>query len=423
MHLFSFGNLTQFLNIFLGDDGQNKGGNNAGRGHQSSGQGFNFNFGGAGAGGGFGGFGGFPGGGGGFGGFGGGFPGGGGRGAGGGSRQQQSRPPAPNVFTDKDGVHSLSSSKYPDSKSRFIWYVVLRFINMRFSLQQYLFNHFELNRVIIFYDPRDERIPNIKDKFIKLASTLKQGGVKTGAVNCEREQELCRKHGGVGSVSMVHHLTRVPYQGDLGNFNPKSLFDFVNEKAPGDVANLRLSTQANDFVLTRCGNKKTSSFGIGLILFTSKFETPLMLKTLSFALSGKVAVGEVRGGNENLTREFGLTYAYPMLVAVCGGKEKLANEIYTGDMKDISSIEKFAQEFVSPQKCQNLQKKAQKEKERRQAQKKSVSSLTEQELNKKRVSELREIVEDLSLSTAGMLEKGDYIRSILEHNSRIKQEL
>ena len=39
-----------------------------------------------------------------------------------------------------------------------------------------------------------------------------------------------------------------------------------------------------------------------------------------------MVVGESRGANDNLAREFGLGNAFPILIAVCAGQEKLANE-------------------------------------------------------------------------------------------------
>ena len=51
-----------------------------------------------------------------------------------------------------------------------------------------------------------------------------------------------------------------------------------------------------------------------------------MIKSVAHALRGKVVVGEARGANDNLAREFGLGNAFPILVAVCAGQEKLANE-------------------------------------------------------------------------------------------------
>lgn len=83
----------------------------------------------------------------------------------------------------------------------------------------------------------------------------------------------------------------------------KELYEFVNEKAPSaGLANLRLSPQATDFIANTCADKTKASLGIGLILFTAKFDSSLLMKSVAHALRGKVAVGEVRGSNDKLAR-------------------------------------------------------------------------------------------------------------------------
>ena len=46
----------------------------------------------------------------------------------------------------------------------------------------------------MFYSPRDNDTKEFKDKFVKLAASLKAAGVKVGAVNCEKEPALCGKY-------------------------------------------------------------------------------------------------------------------------------------------------------------------------------------------------------------------------------------
>ena len=58
-----------------------------------------------------------------------------------------------------------------------------------------------IHRLIFFHSPRDKESKAFKDKYIKLAATLKLSGIKTGAVNCEKEEVLCERH-------QAGHLTR-----------------------------------------------------------------------------------------------------------------------------------------------------------------------------------------------------------------------
>jgi hypothetical protein len=54
---------------------------------------------------------------------------------------------------------------------------------------------------------------------------------------------------------------------------------------------------------------------------------------------------------------------------------------------------------------------------RRASQRASVKSLTAAQLGKKKISELREMIDDLGLPSAGLLEKGDYVSAILQASS------
>ena len=162
---------------------------------------------------------------------------------------------------------------------------------------------------------------------------MKSNGVKTGAVNCDREQELCRNirsvQTGRPAIRLVYGSEHIPYDGATmpDKLSLKDVYEFVTEKTPLEgVTNLRLSTQADEFTSKNCADKRKTTLGIGLILFTAKFETSLMIKSVAHALRGKVVVGEARGANDNLAREFGLGNDFPILIAVCAGQEKLANE-------------------------------------------------------------------------------------------------
>ena len=50
------------------------------------------------------------------------------------------------------------------------------------------------HRLVMFYSPRDNDTKEFKDKYVKLAASLKAAGVKVGAVNCEKEPALCGKY-------------------------------------------------------------------------------------------------------------------------------------------------------------------------------------------------------------------------------------
>jgi len=203
------------------------------------------------------------------------------------------------------------------------------------------------------------------------------------------------------------------------SFTTKALYTFVSETAtPSHVHNIRLSAQADNFISETVAAK--SSWKIAVLLFTPKYEPTLLARSIGARYEGKLVVGEVRGDNAALSKEFGVSRS-PSLVVVCHGKDKLQSEFYSGDIKDYKSINSFLKAFESSSKCKQLQKKRDLERgeERRRLQK--VRSLSEVELRKMRVSELRTAAEGLGLSTVGLLEKEDFVAAILQSRKTDKR--
>jgi len=284
-----------------------------------------------------------------------------------------------------------------------------------------------------FYLPREQPSKAYKEKFIKLATSIKQQGVRVGAVNCEAEKNLCNQH--VKNRPMPIFMV-VSSQGELlvpqkGSDPPapKALLEFLVEHAPGDVLNMRQLPQADEFVSKTCSDKKKAALGAGVILFTSKFDTSLLIKSLAHTYRTRLAVAEVRASNDKLAKEFGLGNkpAYPILVIVCTGSEKMANLVYEGDLKKSADVEKFLESKLggkrSADTCKTLHGKAKKERERRSKQGAGISKLSDDELKKKPIKELREIVDDLGLKSEGLLEKADYVQAIRNHVTKTKTEL
>ena len=311
-------------------------------------------------------------------------------------QQQQRRPP---LYSSHDGIVPLSSSKFPNSKSKYIWLV-------QFYSDQ--MNHHET--------------ASFKDKFIKLGNRLKMDGIKTGSVNCDVEKDLCSKNQikKFPTFKLVHGKGSIEFDPSTTEekiLTSKGLFQFIEEKTPGKVLNIRHKQQADELIASLVSKKYASN--VALILFTQKFETSLFLKSLSHMFDDKIAVGEVRGSNDKLSIEFGVRQ-YPTLLAVCGGNGLGISETYRGNLKDISSIEKFAEKFKTggPSYCEKLRKaeKAKDEKRRAKASSVKKNGLTEQQLKGMKITELKELAEDLRVAQyKGLLEKSDYITAILKH--------
>jgi len=210
--------------------------------------------------------------------------------------RQQQRPP---LYSNHDGIVPLSSSKFPNSSSKYIW-------------------------LVQFYSGQNHETLSFKDKFIKLANRLKMDGIKTGSVNCDVEKDLCSKNQikKFPTHKLVHGKGSTEFDPSTTEekiLTSKGLFQFVEDKIPGHVLNIRHKQQAEELISSLVSSKKYVS-NVALILFTQKFETSLFLKNLAYVLDGKIAVGEVRGGNDKVSLEFGVRQ-YPTLLAVCGGKE------------------------------------------------------------------------------------------------------
>jgi hypothetical protein len=157
--------------------------------------------------------------------------------------------------------------------------------------------------------------------------------------------------------------------------------------------------------------------GAGLILFTAKFDTPLIIKSLAFYYRGKLAVAEVRGAESNtkLLEEFDLKgKKMPVLIGICGGNEKLAYELFSGDIKKFKEIEEFVDQFKDKKYCTQLTSKALQEKKDRAKKAKEVHSLSIEQLQKKKISELKDMIKYLGISSTGLFEKADYVRVIIE---------
>jgi hypothetical protein len=309
----------------------------------------------------------------------------------------QQQQPSPPLYTKQDGIAPLAKSSYPDSKSsKFVWLI-----------QYYS----------VVKNDKDSRA--FKEKFIKLANRVKIDGIKVGIVNCDVEREIClaNKISKYPSFKLVYGKDSVVFDPSTSEdkmLTSKSLFNFVLEKMPGTVLNIRHKQGAEDLLATLVS--KGYKNNVALLLFTQKFETSLVIKHLAYMLDGSVAVGEVRGSNDKLSLEFGVR-VYPSLLALCGGHELDMSETFEGDLKDFSALMKFVDKFKNNSKssCEKLRKAKQADKEKRKVRVQQVKRLTESQVKKMKIKELKEIAVDIGLGQTGLLEKSDYISAILKH--------
>ena len=308
--------------------------------------------------------------------------------------QQQHQQRQPPLYSKHDGIVPLSKAKYPDSKSKYVW-------------------------LVQFYSARSQDAVAFKEKFVKLANRVKMDGIRVGSVNCDVENELClaNKVTQRTTFKLVYGKDSAVYDPSISDdktLTSKSLFTFVTEKMPGSVFNIRHRQQAEE-LLSTLGAKRYSS-NVALFYFTQKFDTPILVKNLAHIFEGAIAVGEIRGSNDKLSAEFGVTQ-YPALLAVCGGKEFDISEAFTGNLKDHSSLEKFAEKFKANSKnaCDKIRKVKQADKEKRKQRIKQVKKITEAQLKAMKMPELKELFLDLNIGNKGLLEKSEFVAAILKH--------
>ena len=300
-------------------------------------------------------------------------------------------------FSQQDGITEIKSSNYPSSRANRVW--ILQFFARLNEAQ--------------------------KSRLVDLAKKLTPQGFKIGAVNCESERDLCNSKassvisGGKPVLILRAGSKEVEY--DEENSKSLSIAQFLVNEVPSEVQNLRLVSHIEEF--TSLSKYSKASYGVGLIYITSKFDTAVVLKALAFQLKGKVSVGEVRGAGSNskVLEAFGVKQqALPVLLAVCAGDDLLVHESFRGDLKSFDEITAFVDKFSDKRRCSDLKADVKQERDRKRIKAQELVKLSPEQLNRKKLSELKEAVHNLGISTVGLLEKDDYVHAIRDY--KISQE-
>jgi curved DNA-binding protein CbpA len=303
-----------------------------------------------------------------------------------------------------EGIYPLSPSKFPDHKSTNIW-------------------------LIQYYSPSQHGgAKAIVPIFVKVAEHLKtKYGIKTGTVNCDKHQSKCQealggslhgvpnmelRAGGEGVVFTDSDPNKIP--------TAKEIIDFVSSKVPSKAINLRVSAQLEDLLGEKKGKCASSKYGACIVYWSSKFDTPLFLKSLSHHYSASAVIGEVRGNNVDLAKEYNIQ-SFPALSIHCPGAVKEAMVTYDGDLHDLNQIKEFIDKFDSKATCRSLRNRVrQSKKEARAAVLKTLSGFKSiDSLKKFKVSELQQMIRDIggkSPSESGeLVEKQDLISTLWDY--------
>jgi len=170
-------------------------------------------------------------------------------------------------------------------------------------------------------------------KGFQKAATNLDGLVKFGAVNADNSKKTTQAAGVQGYPSVKLYLPgtggRNPYTGK--SFKPA--VDYSGPRTAKGVVEFATSTMPSEVVPV--ADKSLAKFkGNGTLpkalLFTQKSETPLLLKSLSVALAGRMLLGEVRDTATKATAEFEVS-TFPTLVVLPA--DGAAPVKYEGELK------------------------------------------------------------------------------------------
>ena len=249
--------------------------------------------------------------------------------------------------------------------------------------------------LIEFYAPWCGHCRQLAPKWRNVAQAL-HGVVRVAAVNCEAQQGLCQAQGirGYPTIKAFKGGKWIEYS--QGGRGAGELRDWGLGLLPKDAV-LAVGKQAQlDAFLQASGGKgnRAAKWGAGVLLFTNKGETSPLYKSLALRYNGKIAFGEVRNSNTEISQKFGVT-KYPTLLAVCGG-DGSATVAYAEEMKN-SKLTKFLNSFYGGKKCAE-----------------SIVVDKNTDFSKMKVGQLKQMLTAKGVVCKDCLEKDDFIKKLKE---------
>ncbi|KAL0050174.1 hypothetical protein WJX82_005825 [Trebouxia sp. C0006] len=183
--------------------------------------------------------------------------------------------------------------------------------------------------LVEFYAPWCGHCKQLAPEWSKVAKSFKGIG-KVAAVNCEEDKQLCGKHGvkGYPTIKSVVNGKLHDYQGD----------------------------------------------------------------SLSGQYAGKIAFGEARGSNKELSDRLKVD-SYPSLLAICNGDESSAQR-YEGEFKS-GPITSFLEKFSDGRKCNSM-----------------VKLDPKTNYSQMKVKDLKQLLKDRGVDTRDCLEKTDFVSKV-----------
>ena len=256
--------------------------------------------------------------------------------------------------------------------------------------------------LIEFYAPWCGHCQQLKPTWERLAVDLK-GFVKVGAVNCEKEKQICATEGvdSYPAIKVKRGGTSVSYDGarELG-----AIASWALEQIPIRVTNLRKPESLDKFLAGGCGADRAC-----VMFFSDQTETPAWLKVAAYRFRDKLAFAEARARNDALASRLDVG-SYPALVAACGGDVD-HTVTYAGELSHSMTpdkVEEWLEKFQGGELCASTRKTP----------KTGTRLDASLDYGKMRVSKLRAILSANHIPCVLCAEKSDFVRAIEEAIAR-----
>lgn len=199
--------------------------------------------------------------------------------------------------------------------------------------------------MVYFFNPKLEECRNFEEEYKSIATRL-YGAVKTGAVDCLAEEELCEEFG-VFDVPQIMIFTE-EFQDDgeryRGEMAANNIMNAAVKKMQSFVSAVSEGNYESFIERDRMTKNK-------ILLFSEKKSTPAVYKALSKKYLSRLTLGEVKSSEEELCKKFGVTI-FPTIVALTE-PETYGAEKYEGEMQ-IDQLTKFISNYAysTPKKAE-----------------------------------------------------------------------
>ena len=186
--------------------------------------------------------------------------------------------------------------------------------------------------IIYFFNPKLEECKKFKEEYVNISERL-YGIIKVGAIDCLNEEELCEEFSVYQVPSILIFSDHFSDDGEKysGEMDATSIMNAAAKKMQSFV-----SVVTDDNYDSFVERERTSKYKI--ILFNAKKSTPTVIKALSKKYLERLTFGEIKEGEEDLVKRFGIE-TFPTILALTD-PENYSGEKYEGEM-NIDQLTKF----------------------------------------------------------------------------------